>query len=187
MKRQSLVVVVFFIGTLLAYLPSYSQSIFVKVTDETGAVLSGSSLVVGFAGQTEILSFGQGSSACGIPAGPGGGCIPTTENFIYNFVIDQTITDYRKALYLTKKWRRVEISFTRQAGSTGSIFTYEKILLEDVYVTGLTEAAANGDIPIFQVSFDPSKITWTFIPQTGGGGAGTPRSFGYNRITNTSF
>lgn len=187
MKRQSLVVVVFFIGTLLAYLPLYSQSIFVKVTDETGAVLSGSSLAVGFAGQTEIISFGQGSSACGIPAGTGGGCLPTTENFVYNFAIDQTITDYRKALYLSKKWRRVEISFTRQNASTGSFFTYEKILLEDVFVTGLTEGTANFEVSTFQVSFDPSRITWTFIPQLGGGAAGTPRSFGYNRITNTSF
>ena len=184
MKRHLVLVVAIFVSNLLGCMPAFSQEVFVKLTDETGGVLVGSSTAVGFVNQTVILSYGQGSSACGLDAGQAG-CNPTTGNFTYNFLIDPTVTDIRRALYLRRVWRRVEFSFTRLNGSTR--FTYAKVLLEDVYVVGLNEGVTNIEIPTFQVSLDPSKITWTLIPQLGTGSAGAPRSFGYNRVTNTSF
>ena len=184
MKRQSVAVLAIFFSLLLGCMPAFCRSIFVRVTDENGAVLVGTSLAIGFINQTEIQSFGQGSSACGL-AGGQAGCIPTTENFTYNFSLDPTVTDYRRALYLTRVWRKVEFSFTR-LNSSGQQIAYLKILLEDVFVAGLNEGSA-GDIPMVQASLDPSKITWTFIPQLNNGSTGAPRSFGYNRVTNTSF
>lgn len=186
MKRYLVLVVAIFVSTLLGCMPAFSQFVFVKVTDDNNNVLVGSSTAVGFANQTVIESYGQGSSACGL-AGGQAGCIPTTENFKYNFLLDPTVTDYRRALYLRRVWRKVEFSFTKMNGTTGTLFTYAKVLLEDVYVVGLNEGVSNVEIPTFQVSLDPSKITWTFIPQLSNGSTGLPRSFGYNRVTNTSF
>ena len=80
----------------------------------------------------------------------------------------------------------MEISFLRFSGS-GQPFTYQKILLEDVYVTGLSEGSSGDAVPTYQVSLDPSKITWTITPQLQNGNAGPSRSFGYNRVTNTAF
>ncbi len=185
MKRQSVIVLAILFSTVLGAMSAFSQNMLVKVTDETGGVLVGTSTLIGFLNQTEIESFGQGSSACGFNAGPGV-CRPTTENFTYNFLLDQTVTDYRKALYLGKIWKKVEISFLRFSGS-GQPFTYQKILLEDVYVTGLSEGSSGDAVPTYQVSLDPSKITWTITPQLQNGNAGPSRSFGYNRVTNTSF
>ena len=71
MKRQSVIVLAILFSTVLGAMSAFSQNMLVKVTDETGGVLVGTSTLIGFLNQTEIESFGQGSSACGFNAGPG--------------------------------------------------------------------------------------------------------------------
>lgn len=185
MTQKSLQVLFIFILTATLSYRAQSQNIFVKVTDEFGAVLTGTSTAVGFVNQTQIESYGQESSAC---EGSVNSCFPVTGNFVYNFLMDQTITDYRRALYLRRVWRKVEITFTRLASGGGSLVAYYKVTLEDVNVVGLTEANEPGTSAIrVQVKLDPVKITWTFTPTLSNGAQGTPRSFGYNRSTNTAF
>ena len=166
---------------VFTYCSARAQNIFVKLTDETGAVLTGASSYIGYVNQSEIESFGQESSSCEY-TNPS--CRAVTGNFVYNMLPDQTITDYRRALYLRKLWRKVEISFLRSSGSTSTSFVYEKITLEDVFVTGVQESTGAGNLPTVQISLDPVKLTWTFTSQLNNGQPGTSRTFTYNRQTN---
>jgi len=185
MNRRFLLLAVIFSMAIFSSVSATAQTIFVKVWDENNTVLVGSTVQNGYTQQTEITSFGQESSTCAINTPS---CTSITGNFIYNFIGDQTITDYRRALYLRRVWRKVEISFTRTNPQGGPALTYEKITLQDVLVTDLTHSATEGGPASFQVKLDPVKISWTFTPtnqQTGA--AGTPRTFNWDRSTNSTF
>lgn len=168
---------------VFALAESKAQNIFIKIFDQNNSVLAGQSQQVGFTGQTEILSFGQESSSCAFN-GPSS-CTPVIGNFIFNIYPDAVITDIRAALHLRRMWRKVEISFTKQNGS-GGLFTYQKITLTDVFVTGLSESNDGNSASQIQVKLDPKIVSWAFTAQNPQTGAPlTTRTITYDRVVNT--
>lgn len=186
MKRSFLFISAILLLSVFLSATAHAQRIYIKIWDDGNNILTGSTTTTGYLNQTEISSFGQENSSC---AGTTPSCIPVVGNFIFNMIPDQTITDYRRALLQRRVWRKVEISLTRMNPGNGTqSITYEKITLQDVFVTGLTHSANEGEYGTFQVKLDPVKITWAFTAsdyQTGVPGA--TRTFSWDRSTNSSF
>ncbi len=161
------------------------QQIYMKLTDVNGAAINGSSITQGYLQQVEASAVGQESSACPNTF-TSASCTPVTGNFVVNIYPDQSITDFRKALYLRRKWQKVEISFIAPLQNGGN-YTFQKITLTDVYVTKITDGVSSGGgLPTVQVNFDPTTIVWTWTTYNGQT-VGTPRSFTWDRSNNTGF
>lgn len=174
-------IISFLIIILFVSLQLNAQDIFVKVIDGSGTLLEGESLDRSHPNEIMASSYGQQSSGCvagGIP------CRATTGNFIFNMSISKPVNLLRKSMYLAAPLKSVDIVF-RKAGA--SLFEYYKIHLENVLVTGISESIASGSINEMQISLDPQKFHWTYIPQSASGTAGTPVKFGYDKASNTEF
>lgn len=174
-------IISFLIIILFVSLQLKAQDIFVKVIDGSGTLLEGESLDRSHPNEIIASSYGQQSSGCvagGIP------CRATTGNFIFNMSMSKPVNLLRKSMYLAAPLRSVDIVF-RKAGA--SLFEYYKIHLENVLVTGISEGVSAGSINEMQISLDPQKFHWTYIPQSASGTAGTPVKFGYDKSSNTEF
>lgn len=161
----------------------YAQDIFVKIFDNAGVLIPGESNDAAHSNEIKAISYGQQSSACttGTP-----GCGVTTGNFIFNMGINKSVNLLRRSMYLLLPLTSVDIVF-RKIGA--SPFEYYKIHLENVVVAGVSETSdgTGGLLNTFQISLDPQKLHWTYIPISPSGVPGTPIKFGYNRATNSEF
>lgn len=174
-------IISFFIIFLFFFSRVNAQDIFVKVLDGSGTLLEGESLDRSHPHEIIASSYGQQSSGC---VAGGIACRATTGNFIFNMSMGKPVNLLRKSMYLAAPLKSVDIVF-RKAGA--SLFEYYKIHLENVLVTGISEGVSVGSINEMQISLDPQKFHWTYIPQSASGAAGTPVKFGYNKLTNTEF
>ena len=170
--------VLFFLNSNL-----FAQEIFVKATDNTGTLIPGESVVSTHPNEIAALNFGQESSPCPSTT-PGCGIV--TGNFVFNMIINKSINTFRRLMYLNLHLNTVDIVF-RKTGPTP--MEYYKIHLENVIVTNVHDIsdATAGSANTFQISLDPQKFHWTYIPQLSTGALGTPIKFGYDKLTNTEF
>ncbi len=181
MKLNRLVLLV---GLNLAIaIPSFAQNIVMKVMDPNQ--IPGESLYQGFANWTELTAFNGGSST-ELPSwsGPGGGAgIPTTKCFTISMVQDKMAYYLKKEMYTGSALTSIEINMLLQSGQ-GAQQAYYKVLLENVFVTMIEEAAGDDGRVYMNVSFMPERFRYTYYPQTSAGTLGTPVIFGWNQRTN---
>ena len=162
---------------------AHAQELFMKITNESGAVLIGQSVMAGFSNLTELTAIGQENSACPNTF-TNASCTPLADNFVVNMIADQTITDFRKAFFLRLKWMKVELMVVNPAANNTN-YVAEKITLTDLYITKMTQTVASDGTVSFQISFDPTTIAWTHIAISNSGIPQSPRTFTWNRQTNT--
>ena len=76
----------------------------------------------------------------------------------------------------------VQLDFVKMNGPSTSV-VYYRVLLEDVYVTAIEEAATDGELVRMNVSFTPARFRYTYFTQNPNGSQGTPVVFGWNMAT----
>lgn len=176
------------VGLIMATaIPSFAQRIVMKVLDPTQ--IPGQSLLQGYVNWTELTAFNAGSSATPPTwAGPGGGAgMPVTKCFTISMPQDKIAYYLKKEMYTGSSLASVEINMLLQSGQQ-SMESYYKVLMENVFVTLIEEAAGDDGRVYMNVSFTPERFRYTYYPQNSSTGAlGTPVIFGWNQRTNQNW
>jgi type VI protein secretion system component Hcp len=164
---------------------SAQSQIYMRLND--GSVV-GESTAQGFAGWTYINAFNAGStSEVLIGAGGGGGMSPAvTKCFTVSMIQDKAAYFLKSKMYTGSPLTHVQFDFTKSGGN-GTVITYYRVLLEDVYVSAIEEATTEGSIVTMNVSFTPQKFRYTYWPQNSAGTVGTPVIFGWDLNVNKSW
>ncbi len=176
------------LGLLLAAaIPASAQNIVMKVMDPSQ--VPGESILQGFANWTELTAFNAGSST-ELPTwgGTGGSAgIPTTKCFTISMKQDKMAYYLKKEMYSGSSLASVEINMLLQTGQT-SMQAYYKVLMENVFVTLIEEAAGEDGRVYMNVSFMPERFRYSYYPQNPQNGTlGTPVIFGWNQRTNSTW
>ncbi len=69
----------------------------------------------------------------------------------------------------------------RSSGPTPT--SYYIVTLDGAYVTSVSTSGSSDDRPMESVSFTYEKITWSYTPNSPGGGSSDPITHSYNRKT----
>lgn len=164
-----------------------TTNIYIKALDANGVLIQGGAQNARHANEIDATGLGQDNTGCSnnLPGGPGA-CGGKLGNFIFNMPINQSLPILDKQLFMGTALKSVDIVFER-AGGTAQPIQYYKIHLETVFVTHITNSGDNSSAPTVQVELAAGKAQWTYTPQSPSGQAGTPVSFGWDAIHNTSF
>lgn len=179
----------FMLCTILGRSVMAQSTIFVKLTQGNGEIIKGGSTAKGHTDEIIATAFGQENTGCtGNVAGGGGGgsaCKGKMGHFIVNMVINEALPLLNKALFMGTALKSADIVFVK---NSEDLFQYYTIHMETIYVTHVTNSTENNaSLPNVQFELDAAKTTWTFTPQKNDGTAGTPVTFGWDAVRNTSF
>lgn len=174
----------FCIALMLLCSSVYSQDIFMRVTGPDGTVILGDVITTGFKDYILVYSNSDGSQNCTT----GTTCKPVTSSFNFVIAMDRSVNALRKILYTGQPAQRVEVFFRKPTAN----FNYYKITLEEAFLTSFQEgtSANSGSSDVVQISFNATKVGWTYTPQTSSGAAGSSSKFGWDHTINkewTSF
>jgi type VI secretion system Hcp family effector len=172
--------------SLCALTSSAQGPIYMQVTG-SGAP-QGEVTQTGFIGWTEINDFNAGATLeVSLVGGGGGGAgIPATKCFTISMLQDKASYYLKRQLYTGIPLTRVELVF-QQTNGGGTLSTYYKVLMENVYVTAIEEAGNQDGRSLMNVSFTPSRFKYTYTPLSAGGNPGTPVVFGWDVAQNVQW
>ena len=172
---------------LVGHHATAQTAIFVKIMDQNNILIKGGSTNRFYTNQIEAIGFGQENTSCSTnsPTGGGGACAGKVGHFILNMQINESVPLLDKALCAGNAMKTVDIYFVRTPGPTP--VEYYSIHLQSVYITHVTNSDDLTNAGTVQFELDAAKISWTFTPQSNTGPAGTPVTFNWNVLTNSTF
>ena len=171
---------------MAAAIPSFAQSIVMKVMDPNP--IPGEVQLPNYENWTEVTAFNAGSTT-EPPTwiGPGGGAgLPVTKCFTISMPQDKLAYYLKREMYTRSSLASVELNMLSPSGSPTTQAHY-KVLLENVYVTLIEEAADDDGRIHMNVSFVPERFRYTYYPQSQTGTPNTPVIFGWNQRTNLNW
>lgn len=180
--RFSLLLGCFVVGSFAA--TAQLPSIYMKVMDP--GQINGGSFSSTFTNWTEITAFNAGSTAQvsnGFPS------IATPKCFTISMLQDKMAYYLKKEMFTQSPVTSIQVDFTRTdpANPSGAPLVYYRLLMENVFVTAIEEAAVvtSGADPVtMNVSFVPLRFRYTYWPLNANGSLSTtPVIFGWNVST----
>jgi len=154
---------------------SFAQTrLFIKVTASDGTIIQGESAVRGHENEIEATSYGQDiTNCCGELVGK-----TTFGKFIANMALNKASNKLKGILIKGLHLKAVDVTARKAGESQGDFY---KIKMEDVTISQMTEGLSDGNtIPQQQISFNASRIGWTYTPSDSKGGLGSPVKFGWD-------
>ena len=139
---------------------SFSQNIFMEVKDSP---IKGESVNSKRKDMIEIANISQGNERCVGLGGGGGGrepCNITIGQLQFNMPLNTSAIGFRNQMFLGEIMDKVDVYF--EEWKQAKQVTYQKILMEDVYVVGVEEVAESDGRPTVQVILQATKIGWLY-------------------------
>lgn len=134
-------------------------TIYMKITDANNNVIEGESVSKAYPKSVEIADNTSTVESCST-----GTCKPALKDFTFQFSMDKAVIALRKTMLKGDHLNRVEIFYQKSSGA-GTPVTYERMVMETVFVASITESSSDGESSKMQITFNPGQIGWAYSAQ----------------------